>query len=86
MHIKGGFIKTVVNSSIYLALISKMPPRHVLRRYHDVEAYFCSSIYIYGFAIILPQFYEGTKILSEISQNLEKLSHLVMTSFEVANA
>ncbi|KAG5019767.1 hypothetical protein JHK87_015622 [Glycine soja] len=29
---------------------------------------------------------EGTKILTEISQNLEKLSHLVMTSFEIENA
>jgi len=29
---------------------------------------------------------EGTKILTEISQNLEKLSHLVMTSFEVETA
>ncbi|KAK7411502.1 hypothetical protein VNO78_02936 [Psophocarpus tetragonolobus] len=29
---------------------------------------------------------DGTKILTEISQNLEKLSHLVITSFEVENA
>ncbi|KOM40358.1 hypothetical protein LR48_Vigan04g055600 [Vigna angularis] len=29
---------------------------------------------------------EGTKILTEISQNIEKLSHLVMNSFEVESA
>ena len=51
IHIKGGFIKTVVNAFIKLIKISKMPLRGLLHRFfnnrcrfNDVDCLFCSSV------------------------------------------